>query len=142
MIELLGSKMATKVLLDTCCFIDYFRKKPEVLPVFTRLKTNDFIGHYSILTDFELWVGVRNRKREVDTLIILRPHIRRGLSLKIARRGGELYSQFKAAGIGPVDALLAATAETYDLMLISNNDKHFRPLAQAEIIKYLHYSDC
>ncbi|MEO0460654.1 MAG: PIN domain-containing protein [Myxococcota bacterium] len=45
-------------------------------------------------------------------------------------------SHFDGASVGMVDALIGATAVSNGLMLLTANDKHFRPLGGVDIQRF------
>lgn len=80
----------------------------------------------SVLTRFELLVGMRTNKRSqirqlVDSLTNLET------SLEVATRAGEWARSFRRSreGISAIDYLIAATAEIHGADLLTSNVKHF-----------------
>ena len=110
-------------LLDTNIIVDTLRKNPAAVQYV------DSLGDwsYSVVCKMELIAGARNQK-EVDALDkYLRDFTEVALSPEIGTRACDIMKQYaKANGMDPLDAMVAATAITSGLKLVTQNDKHFR----------------
>ena len=113
----------TYYLLDTCILIDFFRGKEEAAQFLESLDTPPFL---SSLTVAELYAGVREGKEHtaLDNFVPHFPVV--PLECGAAVTGG-LYRRHygKSHGVGMIDALLAACAESKNLVLATRNVKHF-----------------
>jgi len=127
-----------RYLFDTTLFIDYWRKLDQANNLITYILDKDVKGGYSILTEAELWAGASDKAKEKATKIMLRPFTRYELNITIARRAGKLYSQYKKSGLSLADCIIAATAEHFDLILVTKNTRHFNQL-QPSIISVISY---
>ncbi len=110
-------------LVDTCILIDYFRGKNDAAKFFDNLKSPPFL---SSLTVAELYAGVREGKERqlLDNLVSQFPVL--PLDNEVATKGGLYRRQYsKSHGVGMIDALLAATAEIKNIVLVTRNVKHF-----------------
>ena len=110
-------------LVDTCILIDYFRGKEDAAIFFDGLDAPPYL---SSLTVAELYAGVREGKERslLDTLVTQFPVL--PLDDQAAIKGGLYRRQYiKSHGVGMIDALLAASAELKNLVLVTRNVKHF-----------------
>lgn len=110
-------------LLDTCILIDFFRGNENAAQFLENLDNPPYI---SSLTIAELYAGVREGEERtmLDNLSQYLPVI--PLDANIAVKGGLYRRQYgKSHGVGIVDALLAASAESNNLTLVMHNLKHF-----------------
>jgi predicted nucleic acid-binding protein len=112
-------------LIDTDVLIDISRGNNAAADFVDDL--NDiFIARISAM---ELIIGARDRRDQkvIERFISLLQLIE--LSEVV---GQEAYAQAKryskSPGLTVADALIAATATTHDLTLVSRNEKHFRPI--------------
>ena len=110
-------------LLDTCILIDYFRGHNKAASFLDGL---DIPPYLSSLTVAELYAGVREGKERslLDMLVTQFPVF--SLDDETAVKGGLYRRQYnKSHSVGIIDALLAATAELKNLVLVTRNIKHF-----------------
>lgn len=110
-------------LVDTCIFIDYFRGNNEAALFFDGLDAPPYL---SALTVAELYAGVREGKERLllDSLVQQFPIL--PLDDEAAIKGGLYRRQYhKSHGVGMMDALLAASAQLKNLILVTRNVKHF-----------------
>jgi predicted nucleic acid-binding protein len=116
-----------KYLLDTTVFVDYWRRSLTAKGIINSFLQNRSIsGGFSILTEAELWCGIKDLQSERDHRIMLRPFSRYSINVLIAHQGGKIKAQFKILSLN--DAIIAATANYYRLTLITRNANHFKPL--------------
>ena len=111
------------MLLDTCIVIDVLRGKTAAAAFLTGLPRPPAI---CAVTATELVAGCRNAggRREIDRL--LSHLVVRDVGLAIASLAGEYIRRYGAShGTDPIDALIAATAKTHGLALVTLNLKHF-----------------
>ncbi len=114
-------------LVDTCIFIDYFRGKDEASAFFDGLNAPPYL---SALTVAELYAGVREGHERVLLDALVRQFPILPLDDAAAIKGGLYRRQYnKSHGVGMIDALLAASAELKNLVLVTRNIKHF-PMIQ------------
>lgn len=101
----------------------------------------NIIGGISVVTSAELWVGICKRSDIVQHKLIISPFQRIPIDHELAIRGGEIKCLAKTNGfdISLPDSLIAATAENYNLIIVTANEKHFQTLqnyAQFRIQSY------
>ena len=121
------------VLFDTDVLIDYLRGRPEAVDYIDSLTTPFFL---SVITVAELYAGVRDgaERTQLDAFASAFGVI--PLDRDIAITGGLYRRDYgKSHGTGLADALIAATATTRGLTLVTLNKKHF-PMLTALAIPY------
>jgi len=89
----------------------------------------------SIITAHELIVGARNQREvdSIDELIQVYP-VHAELGENITGRAYELLKRYaKSDGLRTFDALIAATAITEGLTLVSRNRRHFQMIRELKL---------
>ena len=126
--DLKGSGVKSKYLLDSNILIDYFRGYPPIVNFLDKLITNvDYIVAISSITEYEIYSGKslddQQVKRRVDALIKQVKVL--PLSRPLLKFAGELtrYHQLSSG-----DAIIAATAITYNYLLLTRNRRHLENL--------------
>lgn len=114
-------------LLDTTVFVDYLRDMEGAAVYFEPIFNGEVCGAFSVITEAELWEGLRSGEEEQHEAILLLLE-RVDVGRDIARRAGELRRTFRTEGLDMPDALIAATAEPVDATLVTRNRSHFEPL--------------
>jgi len=111
-------------LIDTCIFVDYLRGNPKVYDVFT--EDENVKLSMSSITMMELLAGAFNSKEVIYIQNAFKKinivHINEGIS-KLALEYVVSYS--KGHGLQMPDALIAATAVTMGMELITHNISEF-----------------
>jgi predicted nucleic acid-binding protein len=124
-------------LFDTTVFIDYLRQRQVAHEIFKQVRLNQLSVGYSILTEAELWAGIRGKEDSKNYLDLLKPFKRYTINTIIARRAGLLRAEIgkqKGQSIpGMVDCLIAATAEYHNLTACSRNTRDFAIFTQFSI---------
>ena len=121
-------------LLDTDVIID-FLKGVEKAKVFlqTYIVHNLYI---SVVTEAELYAGIRNKKEEKILQDFLQILIILDVNEEIAISGGKIKNKYsKSHGTGLADAIIAATAIENDCTIVSLNKKHF-PMTKDILMPY------
>lgn len=113
-------------LVDTDVLIDISRGSSDAADFVDALPGEVFIGRVSAM---ELIVGARNKRDQTVIEKFIGLYQIKELSDSI---GKDAYRQLrklaKSHGLTLGDALIAATAIESDLVLVSRNEKHFRPI--------------
>jgi predicted nucleic acid-binding protein len=114
-------------LIDTDVLIDYLRDRSEAVAFMESLEEPPLV---SALTVAELYAGVREgRNRRLLDDFVARMEVV-PLDRDIAIRGGRIRRDHKnSSGVGPIDAMIAATAEALQARLITRNPRHFPTLS-------------
>ena len=112
-------------LVDSSIIIDLLRGYPAA-----RLWAEEgYIAAISRATWFELIEGARNLQGQRAALAVIQRFVLIELSQEIIERSAELMLKWRLShNIDAFDCLIAATAETQKLPLLTRNLKHFRPL--------------
>jgi predicted nucleic acid-binding protein len=111
------------MLFDTNILIDYLRGRQEAIDF---LEAQVAKPKISVASTFELYAGVRNRREEQKTELLLSQATLLPVTQDIAKRAGVLIRLYEAShSVEMADAMIAATAEQHGLRLATLNVKHF-----------------
>jgi predicted nucleic acid-binding protein len=128
--------MTKPVIVDTDILIDFSLDRPDAVQTMAILEENYTIT-VSVITAMELYAGCRSKKdlRIVD-LLLSEIHIE--LVTKTAsEKAFEQMKTFRSShGVEINDMLIAATAMTLEVKLISKNQKHYMFLPGLDLLKY------
>jgi hypothetical protein len=125
--------MASGFLLDTDVLVDFLRATPEAVKFLEEVSERAFISSIAV---GELFAGVREGRERETLEAFVRTFDVLPVDGAIARRGGLLRRDFgRSHGVGLPDALLAATAQVYDLQFVTLNRKHF-PMLENITVPY------
>ena len=115
--------MNKKYLVDTNIIIDFFRGSKEAEQFITENCDNIII---SVITISELYTGVRGKKEEEQLKGFLSLFDLLPFNNDLAITSGYLKNQYyKSHNSGLADCMIAATALAHDMILVTNNFKHF-----------------
>lgn len=114
-------------ILDSDILIDVARECREALALLDSLLGADvFISDF---TKAELLVGARDGAHQAEIVTFLEAFKTLSPNASISEQAlGILQKHYLAHGTHIVDACIAATAHFFELTLLSNNEKHFRPI--------------
>ncbi len=122
------------ILLDTDTLSFFLRNEKKNEKKVTQ-KINDYLKEYqkfniSIITYYELLNGLYfgdTKERTEEIILFLNNHTILPISKEIAQKAAQIYTKLRSEGntIAHNDILIAATAITENLVLITNNNKHF-----------------
>lgn len=119
------------LILDTDVIIDYLRGHNLAKRYFLHLEDPCFI---SVVTLAELYSGVKNPQQEQALESCLQFFTALAVDPVVAKCAGLYRLQFmKSHGVGMADALIAATANVFELKLITLNIKHYPMLKKIEL---------
>lgn len=125
-------------LLDTNVLSLFFRGHPNVVACFKRyLEEHDTI-QFSIITYYEIISGLKHRDadKQLDSFLeFATQNTVIPLTKEIADTAGQLYADLRKQGqpIDDIDLLIAATALTNELTIVTHNRKHFDRIATLEV---------
>lgn len=123
----------TGFLIDTDVLIDHLRELPAAVNFIEGRPEDFFISAMSV---GELFAGVRDGKERSVLEGFLQGFEIIPVDFMIAQRGGLFCRDFrKSHGVGLADALIAATAESRRLQLVTLNRKHF-PMLENLTVPY------
>lgn len=120
--------MNNKLLIDTDVLIDYLRGNYQAINYLEKLTELLFI---SSITVAELYAGVREgaERKALDIFICAFEIV--PIDQEIAILGGLYRRDYgKSHGVGLADALIAATAQSKQAILVTLNQKHFNYLTK------------
>lgn len=125
--------MAARLLLDTDVLVDYLRGVPEAV---TYLESRKEVFLISAVKVGELYAGVcEGRERKALDAFMGAFEIV-VLDASLAERGGLLRRDYgKSHGTDLADALIAASAERQEAVLVTLNRKHF-PMLRDVLVSY------
>lgn len=120
-------------LLDTNILILYLRKTVGYYELLDSLAKDDTL-YISAMTRLEIIRGMRDKERKI-TFEILDSLDNIDISIEIADTAGELIRAWRTKGatLEDADAIIAATALTHNLVLVTTNSKHF---PMSELVVY------
>ena len=97
---------------DTSAFIDYLKEHPIAIQHFEPIRTGREPVFCSVITETELWAGIRSSNEELEIVVVLSKFNLLPLTSSIARLAGNLLRSKsrpeRSAHFG--DALIAASA--------------------------------
>lgn len=126
--------MISPILLDTDVLIDYLRGRPDAVTYLESLTVPLLI---SAITVAELYSGVRegDERTALDNFISAFELV--PVDEIIAVQGGLHRRNYgKSHNVGLADAIIAATAEAKNAVLVTLNKKHF-PMLTSVIVPYV-----
>jgi tRNA(fMet)-specific endonuclease VapC len=125
-------------LIDTNILSLFFRGNAQVVHNFeTYLKEYDTIN-LSIITYYEIVSGLKHRDAHKQLGLFIDFVAQNTLlpfTQKVADVAAELYADLRKQGqpIDDIDLLIAGTAIANELILVTNNRKHFDRITQLEV---------
>lgn len=125
-------------LLDTCVIIDLIKGDSNTINAI-KSKSPDQIN-ISTITEFELRYGteqaskLKSKSKNIVESLLSEITIL-DFGSKEAIEAAKIRNNLRALGtpIGPYDFLIAATALTYDLILVTSNEKEFTRVRELKI---------
>lgn len=120
-----------QALIDTDTISYFFKNNPSVTS-----KLNNYLAEFgyinmSVVTYYEVMNGLiykdaHKKLEQFEAFVRLNRII--PLNLEIAKKSAELFSTLRGEGktIGHNDILIAGTAISMDMILVTNNTRHFK----------------
>ncbi|HLR77184.1 MAG TPA: type II toxin-antitoxin system VapC family toxin [Balneolaceae bacterium] len=124
------------LLVDTDVLIDFSRGVEQSREQLRELEKNRVLA-ISVVTQLELMVGCENNRafkslqKFLDSFNILH------LNSSISKQAVELFEEYRLShGVLIPDMLIASTALTLEIALMSKNRKDFRFIDKLDLVKY------
>ena len=109
-----------ELLFDSTVLIDLYRGRVVLRPYLDTLIARDMAGYISVITEAELWRGLRAdevaRHEALLALFTCLP-----LDSMAARQAGAWMQRYAARGLGWMDALIVATAQRANLAVLTRD---------------------
>jgi predicted nucleic acid-binding protein len=115
-------------LFDTTALVDIYRGRIEIKPFFDEVVTGQLQPFISVITEAELWRGVKLEEVELHESLLSR-FASVPLQSGMARLAGVWMQRYAATGLGWMDALIAATAKSTSLPLLTRDRRLAEVLA-------------
>lgn len=122
--------MSNEWLFDTGALIDIYLGRGRIKPYFDQLAQKEIVGFVSVISEAELWRGLRPGEVEKHQLL-LRQFTLLPLRSDTAQLAGQWMQQYQTQGLGWMDAFITATAYTTRIPLLTR-DKKLVALLQTE----------
>ncbi len=123
----------TRFLVDTDIIINYLKGREIARDFLMRIIDESVSGFFSVITEAELLSGSRNTDEEAAIYAILDCMEAIEVERNIAVTAGKLRQKYYAAYKTELpDAIIAATANEYELILATANEKHFKMFKEIE----------
>lgn len=128
--------MKKSLLFDTPLPIQVLRGQKQAIDYLRAVIEAEDEIYMSVITVAELYAGVYEGKEREQLKTFLTSFSIIHISFDVAVKGGLYRRDYgKTHGVGLADALIAATADDYDLTLVTLNGKHF-PMVKKMLIPY------
>ena len=120
-----------KLLIDTDIFIDYLKGMPPAKAIF---RSSDIDIYCSVLTKKELLnkPGLKDSERK-RIISIFRELKTISIDADISLKYSDLLAKYHDKGLQPPDAIIAATAWSKKLPLLTRNRRHFRYIEEIKL---------
>ena len=128
--------MKTKILIDTDILIDISR---EIIKAIERIKQEElnYQLSISIITKIELNIGCRNKREAEKLKEFLQRFYLINIDNNISNQASELIEKYHLShGLLIADAFIAATAISFNLPLLSKNQKDYRFITELNLLPY------
>lgn len=120
-----------ELLFDSTALVDIYRGQVALRRFLEAVIAGDMAGYVSVITEAELWRGLRadevERHEALLSLFTILP-----LDLAAARQAGVWMQRYESYGLGWLDALIVATARRADLTVLTR-DLHLARCLGSEV---------
>lgn len=110
----------TEFLFDSTALIDIYRGRTELKSYLDALVRQEITGYISVITEAELWRGLRSYEFERHEALLTR-FTSLPLLAQSARQAGAWMQQFQPVGLGWMDAFIVATAKNANLTVLTRD---------------------
>jgi predicted nucleic acid-binding protein len=125
-----------QILIDTDILIDVFR---GIDPAINRLQdeSQTTLLSISVVTEMELMVGCRNKSEQQKLTVFLNNYVILKINESISDQAVELLRQYRLShGLLIPDALIAATAISFNIPLLTKNQSDYRFITEVNLLPY------
>jgi len=112
----------TELLFDTNALVDIYRGQVSIKARFESIMDGSLIPYVSVITEGELWRGLRPDELERHELL-LSQFISLPLDSDAARLAGTWMQKYANSGLGWMDALISATGKIVDLPILTRDKR-------------------
>lgn len=136
--------MKSRALIDTDILSYYFRGDKNVVKNFENYLDTYELIEISIITYYEIISGLQ-AKNALKQLEIFEEFARDNLVIPLTENSckisGEIYSILKNKGeiVDDIDLLIAGVAIENEMVLVTNNEKHFQRIPDLKIENWTHW---
>lgn len=120
--------MPVEMLFDTNALVDIYRGQESIKTRFESILDGSLMPYVSVITEAELWRGLRPDEIERHELI-LGQFISLPLDSDAARLAGAWMQRYAVTGLGWMDALIAATGKVAGLPVLTRDKRLAKVLA-------------
>lgn len=120
-----------ELLFDTNALIDIYRGKNAIKPYFDSILNETLLPYVSVMTEAELWRGLRADETEKHELMMER-FISLPVDSDAARLAGSWMQKYSSTGLGWMDALISATGRVAGLAVLTR-DKRLVSVLSSEL---------
>lgn len=107
---------------DTGCLLDIYHGRERIRPYFDEMMGGGVRPYLSVITEAELWRGLRPGEVARHEALFVRFTIL-PLRSEAARLAGQWMQTYQASGLGWMDALISASAHTAHIPLLTRDKK-------------------
>lgn len=125
-------------IIDTDTLSYFFRNNPEVVAKLDKYLTEYGFVSISVVTYYEVLNGLyfkdaKSQLKKFEEFVALNEVL--PLTENIAKRCAQIYAELRKQGktMGHNDMLIAGTAIENNMMLVTNNTKHFKDIPDLEV---------
>ncbi|MEW6030836.1 MAG: PIN domain-containing protein [Chloroflexota bacterium] len=119
-----------ELLFDTTALIDVYRGMNRIRPYFDSILTGEIIPYVSVVTEAELWRGMRAEELARHEMI-MEQFTSLPLDSDASHLAGAWMKKFVDSGLGWMDAFIAATGKMAGLPVLTR-DKRLAELLSTE----------
>ena len=111
-----------ELLFDTNALVDIYRGQESIKAHFESILDGRLLPYVSVITEAELWRGLRSNEVERHELI-LNQFISLPLDSDAARLAGTWMQKYATSGLGWMDALISATGKIAELPVLTRDKR-------------------
>lgn len=113
---------AAELLFDTNALVDIYRGQASIKPHFDAILDGGLMPYVSVITEAELWRGLRPDELERHELL-LSQFISLPIDSDAARLAGTWMQKYAKTGLGWMDALISSTGKIADLPVLTRDKR-------------------